>query len=67
MKPNQDSAAAYSFFGNKLMVTSESKDSTLNGFTILEIDGKLTNAIVIGESLVKGQSLQGVSDESQTE
>lgn len=49
------------------MVTSESKDSTLNGFTILEIDGKLTNAIVIGESLVKGQSLQGVSDESQTE
>ena len=74
---NQDGASAYSLFGNKpivtdniylrgVVVTSKSKDGTLDGFAIFEIDGKPTNAISVGESLGKGLSLQSIGDESAT-
>lgn len=74
---NQDGTSAYSLFGNKpivtdniylrgVVVTSKSKDGTLDGFAIFEIDGKPTNAISVGESLGKGLSLQSIGDESAT-
>jgi len=74
---NQDSTSAYGLFGNKpivtdniylrgVVITSKSKDGTLDGFAIFEIDGKPTNAISVGESLGKGLSLQSIGDESAT-
>ena len=74
---NQDGTSAYSLFGNKpivtdniylrgVVITSKSKDGTLDGFAIFEIDGKPTNAISVGESLGKGLSLQSIGDESAT-
>jgi len=74
---NQDSVSAYGLFGNKpivtdniylrgVVITSKSKDGTLDGFAIFEIDGKPTNAISVGESLGKGLSLQSIGDESAT-
>lgn len=74
---NQDGAAAYGLFGNKpivtdniylrgVVVTSQNKNGTLDGFAIFEIDGKPTNAISLGESLGKGLTLQSIGDESAT-
>ena len=74
---NQDGAAAYGLFGNKpivtdniylrgVVVTSQNKDGTLDGFAIFEIDGKPTTAISLGESLGKGLTLQSIGDESAT-
>jgi hypothetical protein len=74
---NQDGANAYGLFGSKPIVTdniylrgvvatSKSKDGTLDGFAIFEIDGKPTNAISVGETLGKGLSLQSIGDESAT-
>jgi hypothetical protein len=74
---NQNVSAAYALFGNKplvtdniflrgVVITSRTKDGSLDGFAIFEIDGKPTNAISVGEGLGKGLSLQSIGDETAT-
>lgn len=74
---NQDTSAAYALFGSKplateniylrgVVITSKNPDGTPYGFAIFEIDGKLTNAISVGETIGKGLSLQSIGDETAT-
>ena len=74
---NQDHTAAYGLFGKKplateniylrgVVLTSQKKDGTWDGFAIFEIDGKPTSAISVGEGLGKGLMLYSIGDETAT-
>lgn len=74
---NHNSSESYPLFGMKplvianivlrgVVVTDQRKGKAIQGFALLEIDGKPTGPIAVGENMGKGLSLQSINTESAT-